>query len=457
MNSVHSIERYAKHRDAEAFSEIVRDYQSMVLATCRRQVHVPGDVDDAVQETFLKLAKNAGSLRSNVAAWLHRCATNIAHDLNRRAATRQRHESSAATSERSTDAQRELAELREHLDAALDRLGEDDRELILQRFFVGQSQADIAQARGVSPARISQRMNEAIETLRRELAKSGMPAIGVGSAAGLTTLLQAEAASVQVSAALTAQLNAIGLSGVPKTSVVPAAKAFTVLGLNVFAFAGLVLAIGAVVAFVATAVVRPSSSSSAAAAGPTTVPAVSGITVTDTNDASAAAPNWQPPAGLARGALVGRITDAAGQPISGARVSVGDDSVVADADGVYVFNSVGAAGTYRVGVSADGFVAIEPYGQDRELQVRLTPDAQVLRSWVLQRAVTLRVAIDDQSTSPSDVDPNVTVFGVATGPRAFAPQIRSARKEGGVSIFYVRPSPTPYTVLATTKNCSTLR
>ena len=54
--------RNAARRDAEAVAALVGAYQSMVLATCRRPLSAPGDVDDAVQKTFLELAKNAGPL-----------------------------------------------------------------------------------------------------------------------------------------------------------------------------------------------------------------------------------------------------------------------------------------------------------------------------------------------------------------------------------------------------------
>ena len=83
--------RYAARRDAEAFAEIVRLHQRMVFATCRRNLHDPSDLDDAVQETFLRLAQKAGELKSNLAGWLYRCAANVATDINRRRASRQKH------------------------------------------------------------------------------------------------------------------------------------------------------------------------------------------------------------------------------------------------------------------------------------------------------------------------------------------------------------------------------
>lgn len=57
---------YAATRDPEAFAALVTAYQQMVYSTCRRRLHNAGDLDDAVQETFLRLAQNAGTLRTNL-------------------------------------------------------------------------------------------------------------------------------------------------------------------------------------------------------------------------------------------------------------------------------------------------------------------------------------------------------------------------------------------------------
>ena len=135
---VNLLQRYASGRDTEAFALLVRQYQRFVFATCRRRLQSTADVEDAVQETFLRLAQNAGRINSNVGGWLHRCAMNTATDLNRRRTTRTRHESAAAIpSDAASDAQRELAELRQQVDAALAKLPEAQRELVIQRYFVG--------------------------------------------------------------------------------------------------------------------------------------------------------------------------------------------------------------------------------------------------------------------------------------------------------------------------------
>src|SRR5690606_14744328 len=166
------LQQYARTRDAEAFAQLVERYQSLVFATCRRRLHTTADLDDAVQETFLRLATKSAEIRANLGAWLHTCAVNVATDLNRRRATTHRHERAVARPELTTDeAQRTLAELRDHLDAAMLRLDSDQRELIIQRFFEGRPQTEIAAAENVTPAAISRRLDRAIAALRDQIAQ----------------------------------------------------------------------------------------------------------------------------------------------------------------------------------------------------------------------------------------------------------------------------------------------
>ena len=119
MTEAQLLNAYATHRDAEAFAQIVRRYQQLIFATCRRTLHHPDDTDDAVQETFLKLAQKAGDLRTNLGGWLHACAVHVCIDTNRRREVRARHESSGQPAPAATEPQMQLAELGEHLDQAL--------------------------------------------------------------------------------------------------------------------------------------------------------------------------------------------------------------------------------------------------------------------------------------------------------------------------------------------------
>jgi RNA polymerase sigma factor (sigma-70 family) len=218
MTQADLLSAYATRRDPEAFAQIVSQYQRFIFATCRRRLQSAEDIDDAVQETFLRLAQKAGELHTNIGGWLHTCAVNVTIDLNRRRLSRQRHESATAAppSKPADNEQQELTELREHLDAALERLSPEQRDLIVQRYFVGRQQIDLAAEAKVAPSTITHRLDRAIEQLRHHLKTVRCVAIAAGGTAVVANLLEAETASAAaVPAPLTANVMKFGLSGVP--------------------------------------------------------------------------------------------------------------------------------------------------------------------------------------------------------------------------------------------------
>jgi RNA polymerase sigma-70 factor, ECF subfamily len=64
------------------FHRLVSRYQRRVFAVCYRVLGSGEDAEDAAQETFLRLARNAGSFRgdSQVSTWVYRIARNVSTD-----------------------------------------------------------------------------------------------------------------------------------------------------------------------------------------------------------------------------------------------------------------------------------------------------------------------------------------------------------------------------------------
>lgn len=75
--------RFAETRDEAAFAALVKRHGPLVAAVCRRHLRQPADVDDAVQATFLVLARKAGSVHTAVGPWLYRVAERTAAKLRR--------------------------------------------------------------------------------------------------------------------------------------------------------------------------------------------------------------------------------------------------------------------------------------------------------------------------------------------------------------------------------------
>ena len=208
LDDLSVLQRYASTGDPRAFEELLARYHAMVRATCARALVSPADADDAVQETFLKFARHARRIRSNAAAWLHACALRTAIDLVRARAARARAEAAAPPIDSTDDpAERTWRETKPLLDAALAALDERDRDLIVQRFLMGRTEAEIARAVAVHPGTINRRLDRALAKLRAQLTASGL---GLAAAVPLTAVLVHAAPAP---AAVPAALMEIGLAG----------------------------------------------------------------------------------------------------------------------------------------------------------------------------------------------------------------------------------------------------
>jgi RNA polymerase sigma factor (sigma-70 family) len=84
------LDRFARTRDEEAFTCLVRRHGSLVLGVCRRVLRQEQDAEDVFQATFLVLARSAASIRKKdaVGSWLHGVATRLALRARAKAARR---------------------------------------------------------------------------------------------------------------------------------------------------------------------------------------------------------------------------------------------------------------------------------------------------------------------------------------------------------------------------------
>lgn len=214
MDDVAALRLFAEHGDPRAFELLARRYGAMVLATCRRVLVNESDAEDAAQETFFKLTQSAAGVRSNVAAWLHSCAHGTSVDAVRRGAARRKAERAvaAAGSDAAAMTWREMEGL---IDAALEELGEADRELIVARFLSGRTQRELAAAAGVNEGTMSRRVDRSLDRLRKALATKGCVVAGPLGAALLVG--GAQAAKAGVSSAVAAGVGKVGLGGLTRS------------------------------------------------------------------------------------------------------------------------------------------------------------------------------------------------------------------------------------------------
>jgi len=179
--------RWAMTEQDQRISEaIVRD-QSRLRNFIRRRVADREDAEDVLQDVFYELVEAYRLMKpvEQVTAWLFRVARNRITDLFRR---KQREESrfrsepaNAETGEAlqwedllpSSDAGPEAAYARslllDELDAALEELPEEQREVFIAHELMGQSFKEIAEQTGVSVNTLLSRKHYAVLHLRERL------------------------------------------------------------------------------------------------------------------------------------------------------------------------------------------------------------------------------------------------------------------------------------------------
>ncbi len=177
------IERFRYDGDELAFAELVHRYADHVYGTCLRILCDPAQAEDATQETFFKLLKQPNRVRESIGGWLHRVATRLSIDRIRSESRRRQREQVYA--QRNPPIHIETwDELAPHIDAALDQLPEDAREILVRHFLYQQTLSDLAEEAGVSKATMTRRCRDALEKMRTQLARRGL----LSAAAGLTAL-----------------------------------------------------------------------------------------------------------------------------------------------------------------------------------------------------------------------------------------------------------------------------
>lgn len=164
--------------DREAFRQIVLRHQGFLAQLCRRQTGDPSSTEDLVQETFLRAYQKLGtySPRYRLSTWLARIALNVARDHGRRRRVRDaalsRVEQGAVghsalpSASLAPDRAAEGREVSERVEAALDSLPEEQREVLVLTLWGGCSQREAAAALEVPLGTVKSRQRAALSKLR---------------------------------------------------------------------------------------------------------------------------------------------------------------------------------------------------------------------------------------------------------------------------------------------------
>ena len=175
--------------DAARFEAFVREYQNMVFATAVRLLGREADAEDVAQTVFMRAFERFAELKSSPAAagWLKTVATNLC--LNHLSRYRARWQffgdmesagDSAPLSARvalmaSAPEELERLERQERLERALRRLPDHQRVPLVLFHFEEMSYQAIADALGISIAKVKSDIHRGREALKQELTISHGP------------------------------------------------------------------------------------------------------------------------------------------------------------------------------------------------------------------------------------------------------------------------------------------
>lgn len=172
--------RFARDGEAAAFYLLVARHADMVRGVALRSTEDVTLAEEVTQTVFAVLARKASRLAGvPLAAWLHHCALLESRNARRKAARyrrvleRYRDHMNASHAPDSSAADAEA--LRPHLDAAVARLPEAARQLLVLRFYEGCAIRDIASATGRTEAACRKMLQRALDRLGKILRRRGLP------------------------------------------------------------------------------------------------------------------------------------------------------------------------------------------------------------------------------------------------------------------------------------------
>jgi len=150
MSDMELLREYSREGSEDAFAALVRRHINLVYSVALRHVGIAAQAEEITQAVFAILARKGAGLRPDtiLEGWLHETTRLTAISFLRGEHRRQFREQEAymqSTLQESADAT-EWNQLAPLLDEAISRLGKEDRDAVMLRFFKDQSLSEVATA-----------------------------------------------------------------------------------------------------------------------------------------------------------------------------------------------------------------------------------------------------------------------------------------------------------------------
>jgi len=164
-------------RDLESYDQLVREHQAIAFRTAYVITGSAADAEEVAQDAFVKAYRARSRFRDGAPfrPWLLAIVANEARNRRRSLARRGRFELHLAEERPSADAapSPEVAllarEERAALLAAIDTLGEEQRQVVACRYLLGLSERETAAALGCRPGTVKSRLSRALARLEEQL------------------------------------------------------------------------------------------------------------------------------------------------------------------------------------------------------------------------------------------------------------------------------------------------
>jgi RNA polymerase sigma-70 factor (ECF subfamily) len=225
MDGLERLERFRLHGDHGEFDHLVRLYAPLVYGVCRRRLNNHADAEDAVQEVFLALLRNADRVTTHLGAWLHRTACNVAVSHVRGRASQRRTESVYVQLARPACDCNDVDLLR-LVDECLAQMPEQECELILETQVRRIPQRVIAERRGVSQQAVAKQLARSLDRLRGAVRERGVAVSG----AALVAALLGSSSTTAVSAVAIVSTSAVSQAIVTSTPWLSTAASLKLAG-----------------------------------------------------------------------------------------------------------------------------------------------------------------------------------------------------------------------------------
>lgn len=167
--------RRAGAGDRLAASELIVRHTDKIMGLCYRMLGERSAAEDAVQETFLRLWKNAGKWRdegAKIETWLYRVAKNICLDRLRKSGREVAEDAAPEQADGADGAETQMikADRAKAVKAALARLPDRQRLAIALCHYQEKSNIEAAEIMDVSVEAVESLLSRARRTLRKTLA-----------------------------------------------------------------------------------------------------------------------------------------------------------------------------------------------------------------------------------------------------------------------------------------------